>query len=50
VAMYRDQVPGLEMCATLVEIIEVVSINVDALLESDRQANEDKQSAKGEAL
>ena len=50
VAMYREQVPGLEKCATLIEIIEVVSTNTDTLLEAERKDNEGKLTAKGEAL
>jgi hypothetical protein len=50
VAMYRDSVPGLEVCSTLLEIIEVVSSNVDTLLEEERKVNDGKLTAKGEAL
>jgi hypothetical protein len=48
--MYAAQVPGLEKCATLFEIIEIVSKNVDSLLEAEKNENDGKLTSKGEAL
>ena len=50
IAMYAEKVPGLEPCYNLSTIIEVIWETVDVILDKDREQNEGRQTAKGEAL
>jgi hypothetical protein len=50
IAMYKEDVPGLEPCMTHEQIIQTLDIQVQKKIYQDMSANEGRISAKGEEL
>jgi hypothetical protein len=50
IAMYKEEVPGLEPCMTHEQIIQTLDIQVQKKIYQDMSANEGRISAKGEEL